>query len=80
MKEESKRREAKEKQKAQAEDEAEKEAKYKKLMKLVDSSKVCSEGWRCARLTLWEISLLIVPIPAVRDSSYTTASQEGSRA
>ena len=49
MKEESRRREARDKQKAQAEDEVEKEAKYKKLMNLVDSSKVCCQEWRCAQ-------------------------------
>ena len=40
MKEQTKRREAKQLQKAQAEDDEEKEAKYQTLMKLVQSSKV----------------------------------------
>ena len=40
MKEQTKRREAKQLRKAQAEDDEEKEAKYQTLMKLVQSSKV----------------------------------------
>ena len=44
MKDATKRRQAKERQKVQLEDEEEKEAKYQKLMTLVQSSKVSFES------------------------------------